>query len=60
MEGRISQGSSRSDDLVNHAQRWRDAGATHVSVNTMGSGLSGLDANVQALAIAADALQLTR
>jgi probable F420-dependent oxidoreductase len=60
MEGRISQGAGSSDDVVKHAQRWRDAGATHVAVNTMGSGLSGLDAHLQALALASDALQLAR
>jgi alkanesulfonate monooxygenase SsuD/methylene tetrahydromethanopterin reductase-like flavin-dependent oxidoreductase (luciferase family) len=60
MEGRISLGTGGADDLVEHAQRWRDARATHVAVNTMGSGLSGVDAHLEALTLAAEALQLLR
>jgi hypothetical protein len=58
MDGRIRQGAGGTDDLVLNAQRWRDAGATHVSVDTMGSDLKGLDAHLDALAKAAEALQL--
>ncbi len=58
MEGRISQGAGDTDDLVKHARRWRDAGATHVAVNTMGSGLSGVDAHLDALRRAAEALAI--
>jgi probable F420-dependent oxidoreductase len=58
MEGRINQGTGGTDDLVKHAQRWRDAGATHIAVNTMGSGLSGVDAHLEALRRAAEALLL--
>jgi probable F420-dependent oxidoreductase len=57
MEGRISLGGS-TDDLVAHAERWRHAGATHVTVNSMGSGLGSLDAHLDGLAGAAKALQL--
>jgi hypothetical protein len=46
------------NDLVRNAQRWRDAGATHVCVDTMGSELTELEAHLDALANAADALQL--
>jgi len=60
MEGRISQGTGGADDLVKQSQGWRDAGATHLAVNTMGSGLSGVDAHLAALTRAADALQLAR
>jgi len=59
MEGRISQGSGSTDELVKHAQRWRDAGASHVSVNTMGSGRHSLDAHLDALTAAAAALGLS-
>jgi probable F420-dependent oxidoreductase len=58
MDGRVRQGSGETDDLVRAAERWRDAGATHVSVDTMGAGLPGLDAHLDALAKAARALQL--
>jgi probable F420-dependent oxidoreductase len=56
MSGRVRQGAERTDELAGDAQRWRDAGATHVSVDTMGFGLSGLDAHLDALARAAEAL----
>ncbi|HVM07238.1 MAG TPA: LLM class F420-dependent oxidoreductase [Acidimicrobiales bacterium] len=58
MEGRVSW--SRDGGLakvVDHLERWRRAGATHVSVNTMGAGLAEVDAHLQALAeVAAEAL----
>ena len=47
-----------SQKLVDTVERWREIGATHLAINTMGSGLSGLDAHVAALSVAADALQL--
>jgi probable F420-dependent oxidoreductase len=56
MDGRVKQGAGGTDELVRDAQRWRDAGATHVSVDTMGFGLPGLDAHLDALARAAEAL----
>jgi len=56
MDGRVKQGARGTDELVSDVQRWRDAGATHVSVDTMGFGLSGLDAHLDALARAGVAL----
>jgi probable F420-dependent oxidoreductase len=58
MAARVGQGAGGADGLLRDADRWRDAGATHLSVNTMGSGLAGLDAHLGALAKAAEALQL--
>jgi probable F420-dependent oxidoreductase len=58
MEPRVSWGAGGTDELMRKAQLWRDAGATHLSVDTMGSGLPGLDAHLDALARAGDALQL--
>jgi probable F420-dependent oxidoreductase len=58
MEPRVSAGAGDADELIRSAQRWRDAGATHLSVDTMGAGLPGLDAHVDALAKAGEALQL--
>ena len=37
------------DKIAEHARRWREAGATHLSVNTMHSGLSDADAHIAAL-----------
>jgi probable F420-dependent oxidoreductase len=34
--------------------RWRDAGASHLGINTMGAGLDGVDAHLAALARAAE------
>jgi probable F420-dependent oxidoreductase len=59
MDGRVKQGAGETADLVRDAERWRDAGATHLSVDTMGAGLPGLDAHLDALTRAAEALQLT-
>jgi probable F420-dependent oxidoreductase len=55
MDARIKQGA----DLVRDAERWRDAGASHLSVDTMGAELTGLEAHLDALAKAAEALHLT-
>jgi probable F420-dependent oxidoreductase len=58
MEPRIRWGAGDANELIRNAGRWRDAGATHLSVDTMGSGLRGLDAHLHALARASEALQL--
>jgi probable F420-dependent oxidoreductase len=58
MEGRVSLGPGGPEKLAEQAQRWRAAGATHLSVNTMGAGLAGADAHLAALRAAAQALAL--
>jgi hypothetical protein len=58
MEGRVSLGPAGPEKLAEQAQRWRAAGATHLSVNTMGAGLAGADAHLAALRAAAQALAL--
>jgi hypothetical protein len=35
--------------VAEHAQRWREAGASHVSINTMRADLEGVDAHIGAL-----------
>ena len=40
MEGRVQWRSA--DQLVDHVGRWRAAGASHVSINTMGAGLAAV------------------
>jgi len=54
MEGRISWRGS-PELLADQAGQWHDAGATHLSVNTMGAGLAGVDDHLAALAAAAEA-----
>ena len=49
-----------AETLVDHVGRWRAAGASHVSVNTMGAGLGSVDGHMAALTEAAEALHLTR
>ena len=56
MEGRVSWGEEGTAKLVQHVGRWRDAGATHVSINTMGAGLGSVDGHLAALSEAAAAL----
>jgi len=59
MEGRVSWGDGGADKVAYQAGRWRDAGATHVSINTMGAGLASLDDHLGVLGAAADALELS-
>jgi len=59
MEGRVSLGEAGVEKLVDHINRWRAAGASHVSVNTMGAGLGGVEGHLDALASIAAALELT-
>ena len=45
-------------ELLDHIARWRAAGATHVSINTMGAGFVGVGEHLEALAEAATTLGL--
>jgi probable F420-dependent oxidoreductase len=56
MEGRVTWTAGDLDKLVRQAGKWRDADATHLSVNTMGAGFATVDDHLAALASAADAL----
>jgi probable F420-dependent oxidoreductase len=58
MEGRAQWGDGGADDIAKHAERWRAAGATHLSINTMNAGLESLDAHLDALRKAAAVLAL--
>jgi probable F420-dependent oxidoreductase len=58
MEGRVSFGAGGPEKLAEQAQRWRAAGASHLSVNTMGAGLGSVDGHLAALAPVAKALGL--
>jgi probable F420-dependent oxidoreductase len=55
MEGRTSW-TGDVGELAAAASRWRDSGASHLSVNTMGAGLATVDDHLAALEIAAEAL----
>ena len=56
MEGRISWGEGDVDKLTRQAGKWRDASATHLSLNAMGAGLGSVDDHLATLAKASDAL----
>jgi probable F420-dependent oxidoreductase len=58
IEGRVSWTGEGAAKLIDHVGRWRDAGATHVSVNTMRAGLGSVDQHLTVLAEAAAALGL--
>jgi probable F420-dependent oxidoreductase len=58
MEGRVSWGEGGVGTLVEHVERWRAAGASHLSVNTMGAGFGSVHAHLDTLAEAAAALHL--
>jgi hypothetical protein len=46
-------------DLTAEIDAWREAGATHVSVVTMGRGFDSVDGHIDYLASVADALSLS-
>ena len=56
MEGRVSWSDDGVAKLVDHIGRWRDAGATHVSINTMNAGLGHVERHLEVLADVAAAL----
>jgi probable F420-dependent oxidoreductase len=58
MEGRVSWGGKTVDKLAEQVGRWRAAGASHVSVNTMGSGLTTVDDHLRVLGDIARALEI--
>jgi probable F420-dependent oxidoreductase len=58
MEGRVSWTGS-TDKVIARAGTWRDAGASHLSVNTMGAGLADVDQHLAALEEIARALDVT-
>jgi hypothetical protein len=50
MEGRVSWSADGGvEKLVDHVDRWRAVGATHLAINTMNAGLGAVDAHLAAL-----------
>jgi probable F420-dependent oxidoreductase len=58
MEGRVSWGDGGVTTVVEHVERWRATGASHLSINTMGAGFGSVDAHLAALGEAAHAVGL--
>jgi probable F420-dependent oxidoreductase len=48
-EGRLEYATRDHDKMAEHARRWRAAGASHLSLNTMHAGLERVDDHVSAL-----------
>jgi probable F420-dependent oxidoreductase len=59
MQGQANWIPAGLDALLAYVEQWRGAGATHLSINTMGAGLSSVDEHLAALAATAEALGLT-
>jgi probable F420-dependent oxidoreductase len=56
MEGRVSVSSRELVHLVQQAESWRNVRASHLSLNTMGAGLGGVDDHIAVLTEAAEVL----
>jgi probable F420-dependent oxidoreductase len=59
MEGRVNWGPGGVAKVVEHAERWRQTGATHLGVDTMNCGLKGVNSHLEVLSRVASALALT-
>ncbi len=55
-EGRLEYATRDHDKIAEHARRWNEAGATHLSLSTMHAGLSTTDDHIAALAEMAQVL----
>jgi alkanesulfonate monooxygenase SsuD/methylene tetrahydromethanopterin reductase-like flavin-dependent oxidoreductase (luciferase family) len=53
MEGRVAWNPQDPDDVARQVERWRIAGATHLTVNTMNTGQRSVDDHIAALGSAA-------
>lgn len=53
MEGRVSW-NGNADDMADGLRSWAEAGASHMSINTMGAGLASVDDHLAALSTAAE------
>jgi probable F420-dependent oxidoreductase len=58
MEGRVGWGRGGASEAAEQVEQWRAAGATHVTINTMGSGLESVGDHLEALGATAQALAL--
>jgi len=58
MEGRVSW-NGNADDLADGIRAWADAGASHISINTMKAGLTSVDDHLAALTTAAETARAT-
>jgi probable F420-dependent oxidoreductase len=57
MEGRV-EWRGDADEVVRRVEKWREVGASHVTINTMKAGLADVNAHLEALAAVAARLPL--
>jgi hypothetical protein len=57
MEGRL-EWRGDVEEVVRRAEGWREAGASHLSINTMHAGLANVDAHLEVLGRVAEGLGL--
>jgi probable F420-dependent oxidoreductase len=55
-EGRVDYATRDLDRIGTQADRWRQAGASHLSINTMGAGCQGVDDHIAGLGALAEVL----
>lgn len=60
MEGRVQLAGVGADGVAGRVQAWREAGATHVAIGTMGAGFRTVEDHIGALGAVAQALTLDR
>jgi probable F420-dependent oxidoreductase len=58
MEGRVSWGPGGASAVAEQVEQWRAAGASHVTINTMGAGLKSVSDHLEALGATAQTLGL--
>lgn len=58
MEGRVQWQPDDPRRFVRQVRRWRDAGASHLGIDTMRLGLGGVEGHLRALRAAAELLEL--
>ncbi len=49
IEARMNAREGNLDDWVRQTEGWRELGATHISINTMGSGFQSIDGHIDAI-----------
>ncbi|HWF36580.1 MAG TPA: LLM class F420-dependent oxidoreductase [Solirubrobacteraceae bacterium] len=59
MEGRVNVGAESPEEVARRVAAWREAGASHLSFNTMGAGLATVEEHIAALTAAATAGVIT-
>ena len=55
-EGRLNYAADSPDLMVQHTDRWRESGASHMSINTMSAGCHGVDGHIAAITAMAELL----